>query len=297
MRGSQLSLRGCRDMAGSYMDAPASRLAYDRDGSIGVLVNASGSITQLSPADLISMNDEGEAGVALTSRSRFAVVFPLPVDIYAVFVALSGTTVFAIETSQDTTTGMDGTWTTQVPYTAYQRDVRPFYRIRDQITDIPPGPSRQGVRGVRVSAAANVSNHIIRALHIYASPSASVQDRLSFRLPGSDAEIGGNFFDWGNVPRGSSADLKFRIKNLSSALTAVGVSLYPEALTAGVPSVAGMMLLSVGGSSFMSSLDLGDLAPGEISDIITVRRNVPASASVSVWSARLVADVDEWREE
>jgi len=283
-------------MAGSYMDAPAQRLAYDRDGSIGVTVTAAGVLTQLTATEMRALNNEAEDTPAFSSKQRLALVFPAPVDITHVFLALdTASATYSIETSKDTTTGVDGTWSAQVGIgPSYLRDVRPFYRVATSLTAMQTGAISQGVRGVRISATGNTSVSF-RGLHVYANPaSGSTPDRLAFWEPSASAEVNGSFFDWGNTPRGSSADKTFRIKNVSGDLTAKDVSLYAEALTPGTPSVAGMLLVSSDGITFGPSLDLGDLAPGAVTGVLHVRRNVPTNAQVSVWSARLIADVTTW---
>lgn len=285
-------------MAGNYMNAPASRLAYDRDGTIGVSVTASGIITQLTQADLQLLNDEAEGALTLTTRARLALVFPAPIDIEAIFWALSSSALtWTIETSKNTTTGIDGTWTVQVPAgTSFLKDVRPGYRIADFLTPMLDGSPSRGVRGIRFTTPSNVTIGF-RALHIYGNlSSTATPDRLEFWSPSVDGEVSATQFDWGNVPRGSSADRTFRIKNMSSSLVAEGVEVYVESLTPGSPSVPGMLLFSIGGGPFAPSVTVGDLDPGEISPVITLRRNIPSNAQVSVWSARLVADVTSWTE-
>lgn len=282
-------------MAGSYMDAPSSRLAYDRDGSIGVTISATGLVLGLGATDLAALNNESE-DMPSGSGIRYAIIFPTPTDLTALFLALSTSVNVVIETSKNTTTGADGTWVVNVPSAQYLRDVRPGYRVASAITQFQAGASSQGVRGVRVSVASGTSAFTVRGIHLYGKPSPSaILDRLAFLMPTTDAEVPPSYFDWGNVPRASSADRTFRIKNLSPDLTAEGVYLSTESLTPGAPSVASMIMLSDdGGVSFRASLDLGDLAPGEISPVLTARRNIPDNAQVSVWSARFIADVTNW---
>ncbi len=281
-------------MAGNYMDAPATRLAYDRDGSVAVTITAAGAITALGSTDIRALNDEDEGAPAFPSQARLAIVFSEPWDLTSIFVALSGGTP-SIETSKDTTTGVDGTWTTQVASgPSYLRDVRPQYRIASNLTAMISGTTSQGIRGIRLSFGANTTVSI-KALHVYGElSSTATTDRLDFRQVGSDVQVVSTHFDWGNVPRASSADKTFRVKNLSSTKTAHGVQVYPEALTPGVPSVPGMLMLSTDGITFTSSITLGDMAPGDISGTLYVRRVVPNNAQVSVWSARLVADAASW---
>lgn len=283
-------------MAGSYMDAPSQRLAYDRDGSIGVTVTAAGALTQLTATEMRQLNNEAEDTPAFTTKQRLALVFPAPVDITHVFLALSTSAItYSIETSKDTTTGIDGTWTTQIAAgPIYLRDVRPSYRVFSTLAAMQGGAVSQAVRGVRISGTANVSIEF-RGLHVYANPAISVPtDRLAIWHQTDNNEVGGAHFDWGNAPRGSSADKVFRIKNVSPDLKAKGITLYAEALTPGVPSVAGMHTFSLNGVTFLPSVVVPDLNPGAITPVYFVRRVVPTNAQVSVWSARMIADVSLW---
>ena len=103
-----------------------------------------------------------------------------------------------------------------------------------------------------------------------------------------------SWFDGGDVPRSSSADKTFRIKNLSATYTANDVDLYVQALTPGSPSAAGMYTLSDDTVTFQPTLNISTLAPGAISSVFTLRRVTPSDAPISTWSARLAADVNEW---
>lgn len=284
-------------MAGNYMDAPAPRLAYDRDGSIGVGITSAGVPTQLSTSILQGTNAESESGVGLPYGSwRFAVIFPIPLDLKAFFLSLASSNTVSIETSKDTTTGVDGLWTQQVAPKSFFRDVKPNYRIDTLVDDLPTGSINQQIRGIRVIGTANLPS--VRAFHIYGDPSSSATpDRISAWHPTLDQPLPPTQFDWGNVPRSSSADRTFRLKNLSTNLIAENIDVYIEALTPGVPSVAGMHTLSDnGGSTFLTTITIPALNPGETSGVLTLRRVIPDNAQVSVWSARVAADVGTWTE-
>lgn len=285
-------------MAGSYMDAPGMRLAYDRDGTLGVVATAAGVLTQLTSTQLVNLNSEAESGFVTTaSFTRIALIFPIPLDLKALFwasVTSDGQT-WAIETSKDTTTGLDGNWTTHIAaqdFTA--QSVKPNYRIASKLLYPTDAAAALGVRGLRLRGVTSTTNP--KALHVYADPSASATtDRLALWQPSTDVKITPQFFDWGNTPRSTSADKTFRIKNLSSTLTANNINIYIEALLPGTPSVNGMHTLSDnGGATFLNSLTIPSLAPGAISGVLTLRRTIPANAQVSVWSARVAADVTSW---
>lgn len=282
-------------MAGSYMDAPAHRLAFDRDGSFGIGITNSGVLTALTGTELTAINSEAENATALPGNSwQFAVIFPVPIDIAAVFLALSAANAVSVWTSKNTTTGLDGTWTQRTSAASALRDVKPNYRMSSQLLSIPGGAESVGVVGVKVVGTASLPS--VRALHVYGDPNVSATpDRLAIWHPTLDQPISPSYFDWGNAPRSSSADKSFRVKNLSGTLTAEDIELYVDALTPGTPSVASMHAISDnGGSTFLPSVSITSLTPGEISDVFILRRTIPSNALVSVWSARVGVDVGEW---
>ncbi len=112
--------------------------------------------------------------------------------------------------------------------------------------------------------------------------------------PSTDERVGPAHFDWGDAPRSSSADKTFRIKNLSGTLTANDVSVSLNALTDTTPSVPGQHLISYDGGPFQAQVDIGDLGPGAISDVLTLRRVTPDNAVLSLWSFRIFAAADSW---
>lgn len=281
-------------MAGNYMDDPALRVSYDRDGSIGAFFTSAGLMEQLTATELRTLNGEAETGVALASQSTVAIIFPAPMDIVAVFFATNTSNTFILETSTDTTTGIDGTWIAHTAAVNALRDVKPNYRVLSQLYTTLPGAPSEAIRGVRMRGGDQSST--VKAFHIYADyASTATPDRLAFWHPTLDQELPPAYLDWGNVPRSSSADKSFRIKNLSGDLTASDIGVYMDALTPGSPSVTGMHTLSDnGGSTFLSTLSIAELLPGAISSELIVRRTVPSNAPVSVWSARVAADVTTW---
>ena len=292
-------------MAGNYMDAPGDRIAWDRDGSVSVFITANGVVAAQSATTRRILNSESDAGLgqaAISAYNCMAIVFPVPMDLVAVFLSWTDSTALVtVETSKDTTNGLDGTWDTQYLTTVNPlQSVKPNYRIASHLTSLQPNASSSDIRGVRfrINAYAQFGLTNMRAFHIYGQPSAlATIDRLALWNPTLDAKLPPTWFDWGDTPRSSSADRSFRVKNLSATMTATDIDVYIEALTPGDPSIAAMHTLSEnGGTTFLSSLSLPLLNPGMISDVLIVRRVVPANALVSTWSARIAADVNLWME-
>lgn len=111
----------------------------------------------------------------------------------------------------------------------------------------------------------------------------------------------GSFLDW-NVPTSvdpsSGADKFFRVKNLSPALTAEGVTVSLVDPGTGTEDIARYHYLSTDNQVFTDTASLGTLLPGEVSVPVTLRRVTPSTAvgtgaaqyfvvhlNVSSWSA------------
>lgn len=293
-------------MAGNYINAPADRLAWDRDGSGLVRISKANAVTQLNATVRQVLNDEDTSGLSVTSAmdlKKIVVLFPIPVDLVAFFLSVSSSySGWSVSLSKDSTTGVDGTWEHAAVYagSTIATGVRPEYRSPGYVKNLPTTSAARAVRAVAFqveSTSSSAWTGTISSLHLYGYPSdTATTNRLALWHPTADIRLPPDWFDWGNAPRSSSADLSFRIKNLSSTLTAENINLYIEALTPGTPSVAGMLSISSdGGASFEGYKDVPELAPGEVSDPMILRRVVPANATLSLWSARLAVDVSTWR--
>lgn len=281
-------------MAGSYPDAPGHRMAYDRDGSVVVSVNKAGVSSELNSAQKRALNDEfgsttDGGGVSLPVGGHLAVIFPEVRDLAAYFLSSYGSygDPSGVQVSTDTTDGTDGTWSA-VALAFSVTPVKPAYR--QQITSV----SASGIKGIRVTKSAVGNPPSVYALHLYGAPSSSAGDRLELWHPTLDERLGASALDWGNVPRGSSADRTFRVKNVSTTLTASGITVSLEALTDTTPSVPGQHLLSYSGGAFAATAAVGNLAPGAISGVVALRRVVAANAGLGVWAARVIADATTW---
>ena len=286
-------------MSGNYMDAPNDRIAWDRDGSILTMVTAAGEVTNTSGETRRILNSENGS---LSFAGSLAIVFSLPMNLTALFVSSGQSDYYywRVATSKDTTNGLDGVWSMHLGAAKASELVSPFYRVGSSLMTLLANSTSSDVRGLRISpvtsAGIPAGTPVVKAFHVYGTPSSlATKDRLALWHPTLDVKTPPEWFDWGNVPRSSSADKQFRIKNLSTNRSANTIDVYIESLTPGVPSMAGMHTLSNnGGATFLTSLTLTRLAPGETSGLITLRRVVPGSAQVSVWSARIAADVNQW---
>lgn len=291
-------------MAGNYPDVPALRMPWDRDGSACVFIN-SGTPTQQSAGVCTSLNSE-----ALNSDQHVAagpngpsnylcVIFPELRDLVGCFWGTqaasfgSPMTAMNLETSPDTTNGIDGTWNVIMSGTFVSS--YPNVDATDHRNLIRSAGST-GIRAVRVGVtyALGASDLWCTQFHLYGTIATGQNpDRIRIWHPTLDQEVGGAYFDQGNVPRGSTLDTQFRLKNNSSTYTANNVVVSIEALTDTSPSVPGQYTFSTGGS-YAATQNISSIAPLGTSGLITLRRITPTNATLSLWDARIKAIPTTW---
>lgn len=301
--GEQMVLAGIRGGAGLYTDLPDIRLEYDRDGTVVNKIRVTeGTITELTGPQMQELNDESLANplsvpATTPNGARLAFIFPELRDIAAYFVAdvFSNLGPASLEKSADTTNGMDGTWSTvQATFVDVQSLVKPEYRTSIQTV------TANAIKGLRFNTTNGSADYRPAVLHLYGGISATEDEYLVVWLPNTaasteptgDAAAGPAHFDWGDVPRSSSQDRKFRIKNAHPTETASSIVVSAEALTDTTPSVPGQYLFSDDGSVFVAQLNIGNLAAGALSGDLWCRRTTPADATQGLWSARIIAEAD-----
>lgn len=300
-------------MAGNYSDVPAPRMAYDSDGTtIWFWRSDNASLSELSSGNLQTLNNEGNNIVSFSNGANYSSYwlgwfFPEQRNITAYWIRVSSSDgagsmrAFrpgAIYTSADTTNGIDGTWTNQGNW-AYDRRstaVSPAYRTNIDSVSV------SNVKAVRLHWSQDdwYDSFYWANVHWYGNVAAGeAPDRLRAWHPTLDEPLDDNtsadgaWLDFGDAARGTSMDKSFRIKNNSSTLTANSVSITNSALTDATPSVPPQFTFSDGGS-FNTSLNIGDLGPGAISSVITIRRTTPSNAALSLWTTKVTCDPASW---
>lgn len=291
-------------MAGVYPDIPATRFALDQDGSVLKWRNiSSGSGWTDITGQIATVQDAGNDDYfTLTTNVdqvwELALAFPEPRTLNAMFLALS-----AVESgsypsptfyySTDTTDGTDGSWT---PFTGPTRRVsegtlKPYYR--DSIGSFGPLANVTGFRWRQQfnNGLNQDANNRIYAMHVYGTrPTASV-DRLGFWDPSSDQAINAAALDFGDHPQGTTTTRQFRIKNLSSTQTATSIDIAVDDLD---NEFNGNLELSTDDTTYLPSINIGDLGPGVISSTLYVKRTVPGSETPTQRAARLLANASSW---
>jgi hypothetical protein len=280
-------------MAGNYPDAPSWRMAYDRDGTQVFVVSSANAVTQLTSAQLVTLNDESDGSYSIlgaNGSAKLVFIFPELRDLDGFLHLVNEASTMSTAVSADTTNGVDGTWTTISTAAPSSSTVKTAYRTLITST------TALAVRAVRFSAStSSFTSWGIKALHLYGEPVPGANpNRLELWHPTLDEKLGPAAFDWGDVPRSSSADRTFRVKNLSGSMTAGAVRVAMESLTDTVPSVVAQHTISYNGGSFLAQVNIGDLGPGAISGPLTLRRVTPSNAVLSLWSFRVFAESTAW---
>lgn len=140
----------------------------------------------------------------------------------------------------------------------------------------------------------------IRQLMIFGRPTDAQAHSLAFWDPTLDQEAPDDWSDFGAISPGSSATVTVRVKNLSTTQTANNVTMqladaYRD-MNASVSSTGGGVEFSDDGGATWSEgpLNLGNLAPGTISSVISIRRTIEAGSSLDADCGELRAAVGSW---
>lgn len=286
-------------MAGSYPDAPAPRMAYDIDGTVSVRAQVStGTILEnISQGQLQVINNENSDAVTVSFFGQglvsFVFMFPQLRDIVGYKYQYAGMPPSDIETSVNTTNGVDGTWVSQGGVSSQTYNVPPMRTIT--------AVSWSGVKAVKFRASNSGSTTSdITSLHIYGRiASLQTPDRLRMWHPTLDEPLDDNtaadgaHLDWAEVTRSTTADKTFRIKNNSATLTANSIALTTSVLTNASPAIGPQITYSDGGA-FATTINIGNLAPDTISGLLTVRRTTASNAALSLWWWRTIAEAGSW---
>lgn len=154
--------------------------------------------------------------------------------------------------------------------------------LRILLPSVPPGPGGN-----------SVFQSMLLLLHLYGEPDTTATlDRVEYVQELADAPMD---FNWGDVDMLSEGETKaFRVKNLSSTLTAenVTVTIY-DAVPLGVPESSALLTLSKDGVSWNASVDITSIGPGLVSEVVYVRL-VPGGTFVGSRSPRLLTEVGGW---
>lgn len=284
-------------MAGSYPNVPSRRMATHNDGTVGVrssggFPTGSNVMTDIPVAqmDVMSAEDVAGSGPSITNTGPFAAyIFPELREVDGVYASMDdgGTFGDPMYVSGDTTNGASGTWVSVGSALGAVNALLPDYR--DSILSLAES-NRRGIR-TNVTGVSGGGGTLDR-WHIYGEiSSGETPDRLLF----IDEATGLEFVlsqDYGDVPRGSSEDFEWRIKNNSAGLTANTVQYTAADLFGG--SAAWYTFTLPGGSTYAATQQIATIAAATTTGIIKTRRISVAAAPLSLHAARQYLNTASW---
>lgn len=297
---------------GFYPDPPSRRLAYDVDSTIVVRITPSNTLIQLNSAEMQYLNCEDERGTVsgnTTWQSRsasgyFVFIFPELRDIDHVYSTMGDSGFNAnytanVEWSTDTTSGLDGTWTSSGSFTAKSNGtpVNPAFRY-------PLTMSIGAIKAIRFSYVAQEDNlgssPTVGRIHMYGKKTAGeTPHRMDFVY--SDSSELGQDFDYGDQPRDTSYTWNtsetfnlvsaLYLRNRSPDKIASDVHLTVHGLSTGMTDD---ILLSKDNTSYVTQLSWVTIDPLSVVGPIYVRHTTADTETLGVRIARLQIAVGSW---
>lgn len=273
-------------------------MAYDRDGTVVKWSDGTGANSTLTTAQKKKLNDtindtssEYVMVVAGNIAHWISFLFPELRDLYDCFVehVPSGLAFSQAQYSLDTTDGLNGTWTAS-PGAAGVSTVPTGSSFRTG----PGATYIAGIKAVRFSFMGGVNGHStsVRSIHIYGVPQVnSSVHRVAFWHPYLDMRLPGDYLDMDDVIRNGTIYREFRIKNNSSVYTMNDIVLDIESIEYGTVVTDDYSIKRAAESTYQPSTTIASLAPGAISEIVSVRRIVDPAATFRIDTPRIRSQI------
>jgi hypothetical protein len=286
---------------------PDHRVAYDIDGTRVFYRANSGAITTMTGTQKEQMNRNSGLDVftrgSATEAGRMIWLFDQPMTIAGLWATFDrggagiGSTVNAggWGYSTDTTNGIDGTWTflgtealaldscSWAVHGTQHTDT-----VEDAVRDQPYvfGSPVDDIVGLRIYMHAGNTNEItFRQAAIYGHVTNPLW--LTFWHPTLDQAAEVADVDWGFHDRFTVDVLEFRLKNCHPTAGLSGISLELDDISTDSPAAGTDHRLSDDGVSYSTTISIPDLGPGDISDVLYVRRNTPSNAVFGIYEVRI----------
>lgn len=206
-----------------------------------------------------------------------------------------------VDTSEDTTDGLNGTWTRQLTETSSEQigfdsdgQFQDRYRTRIRAFDVA------NVRGIRLSGISPgpdaTEEFKFRRLHVYANIPETAGERLMFWHPTLDQSLRAPDMDCGDLQLSQSVTKTFRVKNMSATQTATSIAITREVATnsgGGTLFTEGFKISS-DDATYGDTLNIGNLAPGAVSSVLYVRYSTTLLHPYGPHDPYLVAIPTDW---
>lgn len=295
---------------------PDLRVAYDLGGVAVQWYRASNNtLTPLNAAQKVALNDPINTNVIVAPNNstwNYVIwLFPQPMTISGLWATIgqqnviigSATAYTPWGYSTDTTDGLDGTWTYLGGVESVNISTASWaeHGVQNSTATEPEmwtqvhtlTPPLENIRGLKLGArGGNTRDAYIRSAAIYGRPTDP--QWLEFWHPLDDQPITLNDLDWGFHGKLTQAVRTFRLKNCNPTYTLKGISLSLSDISGDSPKAGDNHRLSLDGVLYDTSVEVGDIGPGDISGTLYVRRNTPSDAIEgpnSIYEVRIVPKV------
>lgn len=280
---------------GLYETAPSRRFAYDQDGTQVFARYGSDPFQAETLANIQDYNDEDNDYVipvmGQSSNKTMQILFMFPeareLDGYFTSAYISSSGFTTLETSVDTTNGVDGTWVTQVANMPDNGTTSPYFRDEIESTAI------SGIIAIRLSYVfGGLGTAMPKAIHFYGSITETDEDRLSILDTENSDIVFLRPIDWEETPRSTTRQRTLKIKNNSATLTASSVQITTEDLYL---NAGDWYTYSLDGETgWTATLQIASsLDPGE--DVtVYMKMAVPSDATLGLQTARVKVNVGSW---
>jgi hypothetical protein len=260
----------------------AEQIAYDQ---IGGIYESDAVFTRNYTAQMLTETNAWTNYSHFNSQSAWVVSvwLPEPYDITGFFIRGSGGGTRSYWTSVDTTTGADGTWVARGSFNAI-----------GTTWSTPEVVSYTGLRGIRFSAMVSPSFGSYGQIHLYGTrTNLSNTEVVEFWHPTNDTVIPEDWLDNLGMYRSGTFTKQFRLKNLSASSTANDVTLSTNVID-DAPQPLGPEQQFDDGGAPANPLNIGTLAPGAISSVITYTVTKNITSSLGAWYPRVRAITGLW---
>lgn len=189
-----------------------------------------------------------------------------------------------LETSSDTTNGMDGNWDFRYNISS----LNAWYNASLTTLRQPWTVDWQNTKSIRLTITTGGSAFSgLYDCHIWGNYTRA---GLVLWDASADQIMAGSNLDFGDTTQGSVYTRQLRIKN-NYGLTANNIVIASPA--GGVGDVRNALEFSDGGA-YATSVTIPTIAPGAISPVVTVRRTVSPTAPLVIGCARVTATAGSW---
>ena len=281
------------------LDSPL--IPYHVDGSLGYNNATTGSPVALTALQMEQLNRHW-GDTVINSQGRYGdsytgIQFAHPIDIHYWMAngnqGGNATQLGPIQWSTNSTNFVDGTWTNLSGSFNAAAATNYFTGTRNNVIS----SSITGVTHVRCRVyggpySTNWGSYL-RTMLFFGQYTNASSLGLALWHPTLDERITGADLWREDVARGNTSDKQFRVKNLSSTLTANSITVNHSVSAETSPASLGLFSVSSGGT-FGSSVNIGNLGPGAVSGILTSRFSPIATSALGPGAMRLNATAGSW---